>query len=195
MLMGMRAALVLFALAGTAGASPAWIGQVQSTEPVAPCADCPLSPVLHAATLVVLPPKDAAPPQGDVVIIQPLVGIAVPVRVDQGTAALPWYLLDRRDGDNGVLVLPAGSKPPRIVPAQPADVAQIKQALLRNEVLSHIGKAVAKLEVGAVDVDGDGKADFAVTYGCAAWGDGSCQLKGQFPARAPRGQVGRAGVS
>jgi hypothetical protein len=171
------------ALGATAAAAPApqaWIGQVQPAgEALAPCVDCKLSPVQRGGTLVVLPPKDVAPPVGDVVLVQPLVGIVLGAHVDKGRAALPWFLADRRDGDNGVLVLPAGTAV-RVVPAAAADVAQIKAALLRNEVLEHVGKAVAKLEVGAIDIDGDGKADFAVTYGCAAWGDGACQLRGQF---------------
>ncbi len=183
MLMGMRAVLALIAFAGTATAAPAprgWAGQVSPVgDPLAPCSDCKLSPVQRAGTLVVLPPKDVASPQGDVVIVQPLVGIALTAKVEKGRASLSWFLLDRRDGDNGVLVLPAGATP-HIVPATAADIAQIKAALLKNEVLSGIGKSVAKLEVGAVDIDGDKQADFAVTYGCAAWGDGSCQLRGQF---------------
>lgn len=184
MLMGMRAVLVLVALGATAAAAPAppqaWVGQVKPDgEALPPCGDCAPSPVQRGGTLVVLPPKDVAPPAGDVVLVQPLVGIVLGAHVDQGRAALAWFLADRRDGDNGVLVLPAKT-PVRFVAATPADVAQIKAALLRNEVLEHIAKSVAKLEVGAIDIDGDGKADFAVTYGCAAWGDGACQLRGQF---------------
>ena len=180
----MRAVLMVVALGATAAAAPpqhaAWVGQVQPVgEALAPCTDCKLSPVQRGGNLVVLPPKDVAPPEGEVLLVQPLLGIALVARVDKGRAALPWFLVDRRDGDNGVLVLPAGTSV-RIVDATPGDVAQIKAALLRNEVLSHIGKAVAKLEVGAIDVDGDKQADFAVTYGCAAWGDGACQLRGQF---------------
>jgi hypothetical protein len=179
----MRAVVIVVALGATAAAAPApqaWVGQVQPAgEALVPCTDCTLSPVQRAGRLVVLPPKDVAPPAGDVVLVQPFVGIVQGAHVDKGHAALAWFLADRRDGDNGVLVLPAGTLV-HLVPAAAADVAQIKAALLRNEVLEHIAKAVAKLEVGAIDVDGDGKADFAVTYGCAAWGDGACQLRGQF---------------
>ncbi len=183
MLMGMRAVLALLVVAGTAAAAPApgaWIGQVQPVgDPLAPCADCALSPVQRAGTLVVLPPKDVAPPAGFVLVVQPLVGIAVAASVDKGRAALPWFLLDRRDGDNGVLVLPAGTTV-RIVEIARGDLNEIRAALLKNEVLSHVGKAVAKLEASGIDIDGDKRADFAVTYGCAAWGDGACQLRGQF---------------
>lgn len=182
MLMGMRAWLLVMAAAGSATAAPgAFIGQLQPAgDPLAPCTDCTgLSPIQKPSNLVVLPPKDVAPPGGVVTLVQPLIGFVAHATVDQGRAALPVFLLDRREGDNGVLVLP-GAPVVHIVAATPADIQQIKAALLKNEVLSHIGKAVAKLEVGAVALDGSKQADFAVTYGCAAWGDGSCQLRGQF---------------
>ena len=61
-----------------------------------------------------------------------------------------------------------------------ADVVAIRAALMKNEVLSGVKRALDHLEVGAIDVDGDHKADFAVTYGCNAWADGSCQSHGEF---------------
>ena len=54
-------------------------------------------------------------------------------------------------------------------------------ALITDEVLvGRPKRALDGLEVGAIDVDGDGKADVVATYGCNAWGDGSCQSHGQF---------------
>jgi hypothetical protein len=47
-------------------------------------------------------------------------------------------------------------------------------------VLSGVKRALADLEVGAIDVDDDRKADFALTYGCNAWADGQCQGHGEF---------------
>lgn len=164
----------------------AWIGQVRS-DALKTCDDCALSPVQGKGELVVLPPKDQAPPDGGVVIVQPFVGLAMPATVAKGHGALAWYLFDRRDNDQSVLVLPAGTAP-RFVAVAPADAAQIKATLLKNEVLSHVPKALAKLELAGVDVDGDGKPDYAMTYGCAAWGDGACQLKGQFLLAHARGK-------
>ena len=42
------------------------------------------------------------------------------------------------------------------------------------------GAVAHEFKVGAIDIDGDGKADYAVTYGCNAWGDGQCQSHGAF---------------
>ncbi len=50
----------------------------------------------------------------------------------------------------------------------------------KDEVLSGVKRALVGLEIGAVDIDGDHKADFAVTYGCNAWADGQCQSHGEF---------------
>jgi hypothetical protein len=86
---------------------------------------------------------------------------------------------DQRDGDDAVLVLPGGT-PVAVVEPSKADVAAIKATLVRTEALAGVRRALDGLEVGAVDVDGDGKADLVMTYGCTTWFDGSCQSKGQF---------------
>ena len=54
-------------------------------------------------------------------------------------------------------------------------------------------RALVGLEIGGVDVDGDHRADYAVTYGCNAWADGQCQSKGEFLlAGATRRELARA---
>jgi len=78
-----------------------------------------------------------------------------------------------------VLVIP-GNVQPRLVTPTKTEVAAIDAALLRDEALSGVKRSIHGTEIGAIDVDGDGTADFAVTYGCNAWGDGSCQSHGQF---------------
>jgi hypothetical protein len=39
---------------------------------------------------------------------------------------------------------------------------------------------VERVEIGLIDTDGDGKPDYAATFGCNNWADGSCQSRGQF---------------
>lgn len=161
-------------------ASSAWIGTFASTAHVA-CADCAAPAVVaRGGTVRVLTPSDGAPAAtGDVVVVSPLLGAIARGTVVGGAVALPWFVDDARDSDDGVLVLPAGTAV-RLVAPTPADDAQIRAALLRDETLAGIKKSLAKLEIGAIDVDGDGRADFAVTYGCSAWNDGACQGRGQF---------------
>jgi hypothetical protein len=172
--------VVVVAHAAYAAPPRAWLGTFQPGATVEHCADCAKRKIQPCAGSVrVLTPDDGSAPTGDVVIVSPLLGLVAAGTVAQGRVALPWFHYDLRDSDAGVLVLPGGTKV-GLPPATAADVRDIGQALLRNEVLSHIRRALAGLEVGAVDVDGDGKADFAVTYGCNAWGDGQCQSKGQF---------------
>jgi hypothetical protein len=175
-------AVLVVALGHVASAAPphAWIGTFQPGEVVERCADC-AKRTIHpcAGSVRVLSAGDGTLPTGDVVVVSPLLGMIAAGKVDNGRITLPWFHYDVRDADDGVLVLPGGTSVgfPR---ATPADVRDIGQALLRNEVLSHVRRSLAGLEVGGVDVDGDGKVDFAVTYGCNAWGDGQCQSKGQF---------------
>jgi hypothetical protein len=59
------------------------------------------------------------------------------------------------------------------------------EGLVRADALSNGDRATAMrtlrdVEVGAIDVDGDKEADFAVTYGCTSYGDGVCQRRGEF---------------
>ena len=133
----------------------------------------------HKGELVVLTPPSGALPAGEVTVVQPLIGMIGFAKVDAGKAQLPYFLLDARDGEDGVLVI-RGHVEPRLVVPTKADVAAIDAALLRDEVLSHVKRAINGTEIGAIDVDGDGSADYAVTYGCNAWADGSCQSRGQF---------------
>ncbi len=161
-------------------ASAAWVGTFAGEGHTA-CAECEDPKVIaRGGSVRVLTPSDGSPAaNGDVIVVSPLLGAIARGHVDGGKVALPWFVDDARDSDDGVLVLPAGTQARLVVPAK-GDEAQIRAALLRDETLAGIKKSLAKLEIGAIDVDGDGRADFAVTYGCSAWNDGSCQSRGQF---------------
>jgi hypothetical protein len=163
----------------------AWLGTFVPAQPVPACSECKgPSVVARAGAVRLLPPADGAPPTGEVTIASPLLGVVVPGRVDQGQVALPFFAFDQRDSDDGVLVLPAGTVA-RFVAPTAADVAAIKNAIARADLLS-VGRrdvalrALRDLEIGALDVDGDGKADLVATYGCTSYGDGHCQSRGQF---------------
>jgi hypothetical protein len=133
----------------------------------------------HAGQVIVLTPASGAVPTGEVTVVQPLIGMIAHAKLDGAKAMLSYFLLDARDGEDGVLVLP-GHVEPRLVTPSKTDVTAIHAALLRDEVLSHVKRSIDGTEIGAIDVDGDGTADYAVTYGCNAWGDGQCQSHGQF---------------
>jgi hypothetical protein len=134
----------------------------------------------RAGEVVVLTPSDGSPaPSGEVTVVQPLVGMNLVVAIDKGRIALPLFAVDRREGADAVLILPAATTVRFIVPSA-ADIKAIRAVLLKDEVLSGVKRSLDGLEVGAIDIDGDGKADFAVTYGCNAWGDGQCQSRGEF---------------
>ena len=159
---------------------PLWIGVFDPKLPVhAPWRNAQLTPVAHAGAVRVLTPEVGAAASGDVVIVHPLLGKTAAGTVAQGSVALREFAFDQRDGDDGVLVVPAGTPVAFVVPSK-ADVAVIQATLVRTDALAGVRRALAGLEVAGVDLDGDGKADVVATYGCAAWFDGSCQSKGQF---------------
>jgi hypothetical protein len=133
----------------------------------------------HAGQVIVLTPAKGDVPTGEVTLVQPLIGMIAHARLEGTKASVAYFLLDARDGEDGLLVLP-GHVEPRLVNPSKADVAAIHAALLRDEVLAGVKRSINGTEIGAIDVDGDGTADFAVTYGCNAWGDGQCQSHGQF---------------
>ncbi|MEO8554124.1 MAG: hypothetical protein ABI678_29315 [Kofleriaceae bacterium] len=156
----------------------AWLGVFRPAAKVEPSETRAI--VGRAGEVVVLTPGDGTPsPSGEVAIVQPLVGMNVVAPIASGKIALALFALDRRDGADAVLLLPAQTVVKFVVPTA-ADVKAIKLALLKNEVLSGVKRSLNDLEVGTVDTDGDGKADFAVTYGCNAWADGQCQGRGAF---------------
>jgi hypothetical protein len=93
--------------------------------------------------------------------------------------ALAEFAFDQRDGDDGVVVLPGGTAVAFVAPSK-QDVAAISALLVRTDALAGVRRALAGIEIGAIDITGDGKADVIATYGCTAWFDGSCQSKGQF---------------
>jgi hypothetical protein len=179
-------ALLPFLTAGVARvAQPppkVWIGTfVPVGDRRKPCTDCTAPKIVPLAGAVrVLSPSDgSAPATGDVVVVSPLVGIIARGKIEAGLVAIASFNYDLRDASSNVFVLP-GSADPLLVEPSKLDVAAIKQALLRNDVLSGVKRSLAGTEVGAIDLDHDRKADLAVTYGCNAWGDGECQSRGQF---------------
>jgi len=145
-------------------------------------------PVAKPGQVRVLAPSKGPPASGAVMIVQPILAAYGVGTVSSGVVQLVSFPYDEnRDTDNNVLVVPAGTKALLVEPSK-ADVVAIKAALLKSaEELENIKRSVARLEVTGVDTDGDGNADLAVTYGCNAWGDGSCQSHGQF-FLARRGQ-------
>ena len=176
--------------AATAAADPkpppepaAWVGTFIPKDKTPCTAGCEVAkPVARAGIVRVLTPSDGgAAASGQVLIVQPIIKAYGSGRVDKGVVTLVSFPYDEnRDTDNNVLVLRSGSKAVLINPSK-ADVAAIKATLLaKAEELANIRKSVATLEVVGVDTDGDGKADLAVTFGCNAWADGSCQSRGQF---------------
>ncbi|HET7500385.1 MAG TPA: hypothetical protein VFK02_05255 [Kofleriaceae bacterium] len=159
---------------------PVWIGVFDPRLPVhPPWENTQLTVVAHAGSVRVLTPPSGAPATGDVVVVHPLLGKTAPGRIDNGAVALADFAFDQRDGDDGVIVLPAGT-PVAIVAPSKADAAAIGQTLVRTDALAGVRRALAGIELGGVDVDGDGKADVVATYGCTAWFNGACQSKGQF---------------
>jgi hypothetical protein len=180
--------LALVVLTTTANAAPAkhddaWIGVFRTDSPgLAPC-DCDKPTVVGAAgEVIILAPGDGTPlPEfGDVALVQPLTGMNLVAHVTpHGRVRVPLFAIDRRDGADAVLVLPPGSRV-AFVPIAARDAAAIRIALLKDDVLAGVKRSLLGLELGGVDIDGDHRADFAVTYGCNAWADGACQSKGEF---------------
>jgi hypothetical protein len=186
----MPLSLVLAAgwLGGGAAAAPApkappppvWIGVFDPGLPTHPPWDnAKLTPVPHGGTVRVLAPDAGPAASGDVVIVHPLLGKTAAGKVDKGMVALAGFAFDQRDGDDAVLVLPGGTAVTLVAPSA-ADAVAIKAALVKSDALAGVRRALAGLELAAIDLDGDGKADVVATYGCSAWFDGSCQSRGQF---------------
>jgi hypothetical protein len=173
--------LTTAAPAAPARPPPVWIGVFAPNLPThAPWDNAKLTPVEHAGTVRVLTPDNDAPPaSGEVVVVHPLLAKTATGTVDKGEVALPDFAFDQRDGDDGVVVLPAGT-PVAFVPASKADSAAIATAVVSTAALAKVHRALAGIEIATVDLDGDGKPDLATTYGCSNWFDGSCQSKGQF---------------
>jgi len=154
-------------------------------QPAPPCTDCKAPKVVASAGSVrVLPPGEGAPPSGDVLVASPLLGLVVPGKIADGQIAVGFFPLDTRELDTNVVLLPPATVA-RFVVATPADVLQVKDAIARADLLS-VGdrnmtmRALKDMEVGALDLDGDGKADLIATYGCTQFFQSSCQAHGQF---------------
>ena len=156
----------------------AWLGVFRPAEKLEPSDTRAI--VGRAGEVIVLKPSDgAAAPTGDVAIVQPLVGMNVVAKIANGRIVLPLFAIDRREGADAVLLLPADAVV-RFVKPTAADEKAIKAVLIKDDVLSGVKRSLNGIEIGAIDLDGDGKADYAVTYGCNAWGDGQCQSHGAF---------------
>lgn len=184
--LGVAAAAQVQSVAAAPPAKPSkpppalWIGVFDPGLPVhAPWGYAKLTPVAHAGSVRVLSSDAGPPPAGDVVVVHPLLDKIATGKLDRGTVALAEFAYDQRDGDDGVLVLPAGTQVALVAPSK-TDVTAIKATLIRTDTLAGVRRAVDGLELAGVDVDGDGQADAVTAYGCAAWFDGSCQSHGQF---------------
>jgi hypothetical protein len=163
-------------------AAPAqlWIGVFDPKLPAHPPWDnAKLTPVSHAGAVRVLAPDHGPTASGDVVVVHPLLGKSAAGTVDKGAVVLSDFAFDQRDGDDGVIVLPGGTQVAFVAPSK-ADIAAVRATLVRTEAMSGVRRALDGLELGAIDVDADGKADVIATYGCTTWFDGACQSKGQF---------------
>jgi hypothetical protein len=155
-----------------------WLGTFEPTKPVE------VSPtrevVARGGVVTALTPATGAPaPAGPIAVVQPLVGMNIAATLDHGHAKLALFGVDRRQYANSVLLV-APTLEVRFVVPSAADLKAIRAALAKDDALSGVRRALNDLEVGAIDVDGDGKADYAITYGCTVWGDGQCQVHGQF---------------
>jgi hypothetical protein len=168
---------VIGAMGGIAAAD-VWQGAVKSDA--APCPDCKAMTVVARPVDVILLGAGGAKDGDAVTVVQPLLGMAVGGVVKGGNhVALASLLVDRRANHDGVFVVPGAPKIVFVAPTA-ADLAAAKLAVGRVESLEKVRKATARLELGLVDLDGDGKPDLGSTYGCKVWGDGICQVEGQF---------------
>jgi hypothetical protein len=157
-----------------------WIGVFDPTLPVhAPWDNAKLTPVAHGGVVRVLTPESGPAAAGDVVIVHPLLGKTATGKVEKGTVVLAEFAFDQRDGDDGVIVLPAGTAIAFVSPSK-ADAVAVGSLLVRTDAIARVRRALGGIELGAIDVNGDGKADVISTYGCTAWFDGACQSRGQF---------------
>lgn len=159
---------------------PIWIGVFDpGLPPHAPWDNTRLTPVAHGGAVRVLTPSRGTAASGEVVVVHPLLGKVASGKVERGAVAVADFAFDQRDGDDGVIVLPGGTPVAFVAPSK-ADAAAVRATLVRTEALAGGRRALDRLELAAIDVDGDGKADVIATYGCAAWFDGACQSRGQF---------------
>jgi len=78
-----------------------------------------------------------------------------------------------------VLVLPGDAHVAFVAPA-PADALAIRAALMKNDVLAGVRRALIGLEIGRDRYRRRSPRGLRVTYGCNAWADGQCQSKGEF---------------
>ncbi|MCX5745886.1 MAG: hypothetical protein NT062_25700 [Proteobacteria bacterium] len=140
-----------------------------------------LDVIAHAGAVQILTAGTAPLADGRrVVIVQPLVGLAIQANVEKAHVQLPGFLLDRRPHHDGVFVVANPPRSPVFVTPTTLEVSAIRAVIAKAGSLEGVSRALEGLEVGAVDLDGDRAADLASTYGCTVWGDGRCQVTGQF---------------
>jgi hypothetical protein len=187
----LAAFLVVASVGSVAGAAPVkrpaprpippiWLGVFDPQLPVhAPWDGEVLAPVAHAGTVRVLAPQTGDAASGEVVVVHPMLRKQATGKVDRGAVALTEFAYDQRDGDDGVIVMPGGTPVAFVAPTR-FDSLAIRQVLGKVDMLAGVKRALLRLEIATVDLDGDGKADLASTYGCTAWFDGACQSRGQF---------------
>ena len=161
-----------------------WLGTFEPAQPVE------VSPtrevVARAGVVTALTPVVGSAPIGAIAVVQPLVGMNIAATLDHGHAKLALFGVDRRQYANSVLLVSPDRQVRFVVPSA-ADVRSIRAALAKDDALSGVKRALNDLEIGAVDLDGDGKADYAITYGCTVWGDGQCQVHGEFVLASAKG--------
>ena len=85
------------------------LGVFKPADPVPPSDKMQVS--AHAGEVIVLTPPTGAPPTGEVTLVQPLIGMIAYAKVDGTKAQVPYFLVDARDGEDGLLMAPAHAVP------------------------------------------------------------------------------------
>ncbi len=125
-------------------------------------------------------------PAGDVIVVNPLLGAPATGKVEKAKpddyadfrvplATFTYNSLSTRDA--GVFILPATAKV-KILKLTGKDKTSLRSAARKATGIDK--KNANQRELGAIDVDGDGKADLGVAFGCNGFADGECQNEGEI---------------